>query len=124
LNPGVVKAAKELSIPFAPGIVTPSDIEKAVELGCSTLKFFPAEASGGLDYLKSMAAPYRHLSLKYIPLGGLHLQNAATYLENPLVLAIGGSWIAKRDMINSRDWGTITENARSAMKLVRKVRGS
>jgi 2-dehydro-3-deoxyphosphogluconate aldolase/(4S)-4-hydroxy-2-oxoglutarate aldolase len=122
MNPRIVKASKELKLPFVPGIATPSELEQAVELGCKVLKFFPAEAAGGLNYLKSMAGPYNHLGLKYIPLGGLNLQNAQVYLESPLTLAIGGSWIAKRDIIRKKDWKTITRSARLAMNVVEKVR--
>jgi 2-dehydro-3-deoxyphosphogluconate aldolase/(4S)-4-hydroxy-2-oxoglutarate aldolase len=123
LNPGVVAAALQNDLPFAPGVATPSDIERAIELGCKIMKFFPAEPSGGLSYLKSMAGPYNHLGLQYIPLGGLNLQNAQSYLESPLILAIGGSWIAKRDIIDKKEWKVITRNARSAMDLVEKIRG-
>lgn len=123
MNPRIVKASKELNLPFVPGIATPSELEQAVELGCKVLKFFPAEAAGGLNYLKSMTGPYNHLGLKYIPLGGLNLRNAQVYLESPLTLAIGGSWVAKRDIIQKKDWITITRSARLAMNLVEKVRG-
>ena len=73
LNPSVVQHAQSLGLPFAPGVATPSEIERAVELGCRELKFFPAEPIGGLQYLRSMAAPYSHLGLKFIPLGGIKL---------------------------------------------------
>ncbi|UCC99371.1 MAG: bifunctional 4-hydroxy-2-oxoglutarate aldolase/2-dehydro-3-deoxy-phosphogluconate aldolase [Phycisphaerales bacterium] len=124
LNPNVVKAAQKEGLAFSPGIVTPSDIECAVELGCNVLKYFPAEPAGGLAYLKSMTNPYTHLGLKYIPLGGLNQDNFKTYLEFPPVLAVGGSWIAKRDTIKKNDWKTITDNARQASKVVKNLRGS
>ncbi len=123
LNPRVIKAAAQNQLPFAPGIATPSDIEAAIELGCQTLKFFPAEPSGGLGYLKSMAAPYNHLGLKYVPLGGLSLTNFGEYIESPLVLAVGGSWIAKRELIKNKDWKTITRNARETADIVSAIRG-
>lgn len=124
LNPNVVKTAQKEGLPFSPGIVTPSDIECAVELGCNVLKYFPAEPAGGLAYLKSMANPYTHLGLKYIPLGGLHQDNFKAYLEFPSILAVGGSWIAKRDTIQKNLWKTITENARQASQVVKCLRGS
>lgn len=111
LNADVVRAAAAADLPFAPGIVTPSDIEGAVALGCRLLKFFPAEASGGISYLKSMAAPYAHLGLEYIPLGGLDADNFTRYLALDNVPAVGGSWIAPRDLIRKRDWEAITRNA-------------
>ena len=122
LNPDVVKKAKELQLPFAPGIATPSDIETAVSLGCRVLKFFPAQASGGIKYLTSMASPYQHLELKYVPLGGLNLDNITEYLESPLVTALGGSWIASRKLIQEQNWSQIAENAKRASEIVNEVR--
>lgn len=124
LNPNVVKTAQQEGLPFSPGIVTPSDIECAVELGCNVLKYFPAEPAGGLAYLKSMANPYNHLGLKYVPLGGLNQNNFKAYLEFPSILAVGGSWIAKRDVIQKNDWKIITDNARQASQVIRNLRGS
>ena len=91
LNRRVVEAAKSVNLPFAPGVATPSDLEAALERGCRDVKFFPAEPSGGLPYLKSMAAPYAHLGVSFIPLGGLKTENLAQYLRSPLVAAVGGS---------------------------------
>ena len=117
LNPMVLERARSKNLPFAPGIMTPTDIERAVELGCRTLKFFPAESSGGLKHLASMAAPYLHLGLDFIPLGGLNPQNMGQYLSSPLISAIGGSWIAKRHLINNQDWPAIEANARQARQI-------
>jgi 2-dehydro-3-deoxyphosphogluconate aldolase / (4S)-4-hydroxy-2-oxoglutarate aldolase len=114
LNPSTVQAARALNLSFAPGISTPSDIERAVEMGCCILKFFPAEELGGIAYLKSMAAPYAHLGLSYIPLGGVNVGNMMRYLEYAPVIALGGSWLAKRDLIVNEDWGQITQNAAEA----------
>ena len=108
--------------PFAPGIVTPSDIEAAVQLGCRDLKFFPAEPSGGVPYLRSMHAPYAHLGLTYIPLGGVNLQNVVDYLQLPMVPAVGGSWLAPRKLIQNQDWKTITANATAARESISKLR--
>ena len=115
LNESVLKAAQDCGLPFAPGIVTPSDIERALPYGLRTLKFFPAEPSGGLNYLDAIAAPYNHLGVRYMPLGGVNFDNMRTYLAHPAVAAIGGSWIAKRDLINDGNWSTITANAKAAM---------
>lgn len=117
-NPSVIRAARECGLPFAPGISTPSDIETAVELGCRVLKYFPAETSGGLKHLESMAAPYKHLGLTFIPLGGIKPENASGYLSSPLVCAVGGSWIATRSLIDSGDWDTVTRNAREIRRLI------
>ena len=117
----VVAAARKIGFPFAPGVMTPSDIQLALEHRCSLLKYFPAESGGGLDHLRSMAAPFVHRDLKFIPLGGIGPENAANYLQDPLILAIGGSWIAPRTLIQRRDWDAIGRTAREAMVLARKA---
>lgn len=122
-NPSVVGKARELGFPFAPGIATPSDIEGAVSMGCSVLKYFHAEGMGGPAYLKGINAPYSFMKLKYIPLGGLKPSNIKTYLELPEVLAIGGSWIASKGLINREDWDTIGRNAAEASAILREIRG-
>lgn len=124
VNPSIVKQAQRVGLPFAPGVATPTDIERALEEGCELLKFFPAEPSGGLPYLKSIAAPYEHLNLRYIPLGGINVSNMQFYLENSMVLAVGGSWMAPRYLIKNHDWQAITVNAVEASKMVRAIRGS
>lgn len=123
LNRRVVEAAIAAGLPFAPGFSTASEIEAAVELGCKVLKFFPAENLGGLKYLDSVNAPYGHLGLGYIPLGGLNAQNLAAWLEKDYILAVGGSWIAPRNLIARKDWDSIRANASQAMKIFRDVRG-
>jgi len=117
-NPKILTAAKELDLPFAPGIATPTEIEQAMEFGCKALKFFPAEPSGGIKYLKSMAAPYNHLGLKYMPLGGVNSGNLASYASESIILGVGGSWLAPRDAINGGDWKRITQNAQEARAII------
>ena len=116
-NPSLLASAREAGFSFGPGIATPTDIEIALEHGCRLLKFFPAEQLGGMSYLRAMSAPYAHLKVRYIPLGGLTEANAGSYLRDPLISAIGGSWIAPRDLIKANDWGKITANARGARQL-------
>jgi len=122
-NRRVMDTAIAAGMPFAPGIATPTDIESALELGCRLLKFFPAEPSGGMNMLKAMAAPYNHLGIKYVPLGGLNLGNMVSYLESSLIAGLGGSWLAPRELINGEQWSRITDNARIASDLVRQARG-
>ncbi|AWT60282.1 MAG: KHG/KDPG aldolase [Candidatus Moanabacter tarae] len=117
MNRKVMEEAIRLGLSFAPGVATPSDIETALEYGCRLLKFFPAEPIGGLSYLRSMAAPYMHLGIKYIPLGGIKPANLKEYLEDPLIAAIGGSWIAPKDLINEKNWNMITVNSREAREI-------
>ena len=117
-NPRLLSAAREAGFSFGPGIATPTDIEMALEHGCRLLKFFPAEQLGGLAYLRAMSAPYAHLGVRYVPLGGLTADNACSYLQDPLIAAIGGSWIAPRDVVKANDWEKITASARAAQQLV------
>ena len=122
MNPRVVAEANRIGLPFAPGVCTPTDIELAVEQGCRALKFFPSEQSGGLSYLRAISAPFSHLGVRYIPLGGITPANAETYLVEPSVLALGGSWLAPREAVRSRDWAAITTLAREASDLVSRAR--
>lgn len=124
MNPRVVARAAELGLPFSPGVCTPTDIELALELGCRILKFFPAEPSGGLNYLRTVAAPFAHLGVKYVPLGGVNAGNAEEYLRDPNVLALGGSWLGPRESIQKQEWAKITQQAAAASEIVRRVRGA
>ena len=123
-NPAVIRRADELNLPFAPGVVTPTDIDVAVQAGCRVLKFFPAEHSGGLNMLASIKAPYAHLGLMYIPLGGVTTDNMSAWLSDPDVLSVGGSWLAKKDAIEAERWETITQTSSKAREIVRTLRGS
>jgi 2-dehydro-3-deoxyphosphogluconate aldolase/(4S)-4-hydroxy-2-oxoglutarate aldolase len=122
-NPSVINAAEKLGFPYAPGVSTASEIETAYEKGCKTLKFFPSESLGGISYLKNVNAPYAHLGIRYIPLGGIGIGNMKDYLENEAVLALGGSWLAPRNLINEKNWDKISKNCEEAMKIVRELRG-
>ena len=121
-NPKIIAEAKRHGLSFAPGVMTPTDIEMALEEGCRILKFFPAATTGGIKHLKSMAAPYQYLGLKFIPLGGVNIDNARSYLESPLITAVGGSWVAKRPLIQNEDWATITQNAKAIRSLITEIR--
>ncbi len=123
INPPVVAEAQRIGLPFAPGIYTPTDIELAVEQGCRLMKFFPCETGGGLPYLRNIATPFTHLGIRFIPLGGITPENAETFLRDPLVHAIGGSWLAPRELIQRKDWRAITALAKEASALVERVRG-
>jgi len=121
-NPNILKAASENGLSFAPGVMTPSEIEAALEHGCRVLKYCPAEPAGGITFLKNIAGPYGYLALTFIPLGGLNINNARGYLESPLITAIGGSWIASRSLIQNEQWETITQNAKEIMQLLSEIR--
>ncbi len=123
MNPRVVAEARRVGLPFAPGVCTPTDIELAIEQGCRLLKLFPSEPSGGIAYLRSIAAPFLHLGIQFIPLGGVSAANAEAYLSERSVLALGGSWLAPRELIRGKDWNRVTANAREVSDIVGRVRG-
>lgn len=126
LAPGLdlptVRRCVEIGFPFVPGVATPSEIQSALAHDCRLLKFFPAETMGGLEGLQTLASPFLHLGVRFIPLGGISAATAAPWLASPLVPAIGGSWIAPRDLIARRDWAAITRRAAQAAALVPRPR--
>jgi 2-dehydro-3-deoxyphosphogluconate aldolase / (4S)-4-hydroxy-2-oxoglutarate aldolase len=117
LNEPVVREAQALKLPFVPGVMTPSEVERALALGCKLLKFFPAEPAGGVKMLQALAGPYSHTGVKFIPLGGVSPQNAGVYLELACVAAIGGTWIADKKLLAAQDWAGITALAKAALAL-------
>ena len=119
-NPTVVKNAVENNFAFAPGVCTPSEIEQAVELGCKFLKFFPAEAAGGVTMLKSLIAPYKHLGVRFMPTGGVSTSNVENYLSIKEVVAVGGTWLGKADAIAAGDWDGIRKTITDAVALKNK----
>ncbi len=119
-NPKVVGYCVENDILIAPGICTPSDIEAALDFGLGVLKYFPAEAFGGLKTLKAMSGPYG--SVKFVPTGGIGPSNLVDYLRFPKTLACGGTWIAKSNLISDGNFSQILSNATEAVYLVKKAR--
>jgi len=122
LNVEVVDAANEIGLSFMPGVCTPTEVEKAMTRGCKILKFFPAEGIGGVDYLKSMAAPYSHLGIRFIPLGGIDESNFTRYLQLDCVLAVGGSWLAPRYIIGKKNWDYVRASCFDAMMKATKIK--
>lgn len=113
LNPKVVKYCVDKNIPITPGTSSPTDIEQAIELGLEVVKFFPAEASGGLAKIKAMAAPYT--SMKFMPTGGINQKNLIEYLSFSKIIACGGSWMVSTDMIAAGEFDKIKELTRDAI---------
>lgn len=113
LSVAVIEAARETKLAYAPGIQTASDLQTAVAMGCNVVKFFPAESAGGLAHLKSLHAPFAHLGLRYIPLGGLTEDNVDGYLKEESVVAVGGSWIAPPTLIRARAWEEVRQRAQA-----------
>lgn len=119
LNPKVVGYCLKQNIPMAPGVATPTDIEAALDLGLNTLKFFPAEAFGGLNTLKAISAPYT--DARFIPTGGINANNVGNYLAHPKVAACGGSWMVQSKFIADQQFDKITRLVREAVTLVHNL---
>jgi 2-dehydro-3-deoxyphosphogluconate aldolase/(4S)-4-hydroxy-2-oxoglutarate aldolase len=115
-NPTVVDYCLEHSICVVPGVNNPSQIERALERQLEVVKFFPAEASGGLSFLKAVAAPYS--DILFMPTGGINPQNLLSYLSFPRVIACGGSWMVKADLISAGNFAEIEKRTREAVATI------
>ncbi len=115
-NRNVCMAAKENNFPFIPGVMTPSEIEGAVEMGFNVVKLFPAEQIGGVSFLKAMQGPYAQLELQFIPMGGVKLSNMHSYLQQKNVVAVGGSWLAPVELMEQKNYDAIRQNVMDALK--------
>jgi 2-dehydro-3-deoxyphosphogluconate aldolase/(4S)-4-hydroxy-2-oxoglutarate aldolase len=124
LNEKVVLRAHAHKIPMFPGVMTPSEIEKAIELDCRVLKFFPAEPAGGVKMLQAFWSPYSHTGISFVPLGGVNAKNMADYLALPAVCAIGGSWMVEKKLIAAKDWAQIGALTREALAIAAGVKKS
>jgi 2-dehydro-3-deoxyphosphogluconate aldolase/(4S)-4-hydroxy-2-oxoglutarate aldolase len=123
-NPKIVGESLKINFHFSPGVMTPSDVEGALSFGIKVLKFFPAGAAGGVKMLSSIAAPYTHLGVRFIPTGGVSQDNMKDYLEQKTVLAIGGTWIATREDIAASRWKMIRDNCRAASAIVKQLQAA
>ncbi len=117
----VIREAARLDVPIVPGVATPSEIMLGLKLGIKVFKFFPAEVYGGVKAIKALCGPFPQIS--FIPTGGISQANAADYLKNPRIRAVGGSWMVSRDMISAGDFDQIAEKSAEATALFREVRG-
>ena len=120
LNPSIVEAALAKDVPVVPGCMTPTEIELAMSLGLTFVKFFPAEAAGGVRFLKAVSAPYA--GIRFMPTGGISMKNAADYLALPYVVCCGASFIASDEQIGGGRFDEITEAARQAKELADSIR--
>lgn len=121
LNPRIVKYCVEKGILITPGCTNPSDIEQALENGLEVVKFFPAEPAGGLPMIKAMAAPY--VGVKFMPTGGINAKNVRDYLAYDRIIACGGSWMVKGDLVKAGDFEKIKELTKEAVEIVKESRG-
>ncbi|GMO47282.1 MAG: hypothetical protein Ta2G_02660 [Termitinemataceae bacterium] len=114
LNPKIVAYCISKNIPIIPGCTNPSDIEAALEAGLNTVKFFPAEQAGGLEYIKAISAPYSNV--KFMPTGGINAANIAKYIAFDKIVACGGSWMVGADLLDAGNFSGITELCKEAVR--------
>jgi len=120
-NKAVVQQAIDIDFPFIPGVMTPSEVELALEMGCKVQKLFPASQVGGTKMLKALAGPYGYTDVKFIPMGGVSLENMSDFLIMKNVMAIGGSWLATQQLIGNDDYCTITKNINVAVNRTKAI---
>ena len=120
LNPDTVEYCVKKGIPILPGCSSPSDIEQAIKYGLDVVKFFPAEAAGGLKAIKAMAAPYT--GIKFMPTGGINAKNLEDYLSFDKIICCGGSWMVKGDLVKAGAFDKIKELTAEARNLVESIR--
>ncbi|MDY4986326.1 MAG: bifunctional 4-hydroxy-2-oxoglutarate aldolase/2-dehydro-3-deoxy-phosphogluconate aldolase [Treponema sp.] len=120
-NPKVVEYCLKNNYPITPGIMTPTELEMALGFGLDVVKFFPAENAGGLKMIKAMSAPYT--MMKFMPTGGINATNVGDYLACDKILACGGSWMVKGDLIKGGNFAEIEKLTAEAAAIVKKIRG-
>jgi len=120
LQPEVVRACLDRNVPILPGVYTPTEVIQAMDLGLSAVKLFPASAAGGPAYLRALAGPFP--GMRFVPTGGIDLADLADYLQVPSVLAVGGSWMVRPELIAAGDWPAIARLTREAVAVVAAVR--
>jgi 2-dehydro-3-deoxyphosphogluconate aldolase/(4S)-4-hydroxy-2-oxoglutarate aldolase len=118
LNETVLAAAGKAQMPFFPGVMTPTEVDRALNLGCKHLKFFPAEPAGGAAMLKALVAPFAHTGVKFLPTGGITTATLASYLALPQVAAVGGSWMAEKKLVAEKAWDRIAAITAEALKVI------
>ena len=122
-DPVIMDAAKAEQLPFCPGIATASELSQALTAGAPMVKFFPAEAAGGVKMIKNLLGAFRFTGVKFMPTGGVNLSNVGDYLAVPEIVACGGTWIVPKDALASGDYAAIEKLAADAATLVKKIRG-
>lgn len=115
LSPAVFEACAKAGLPLVPGVMTPTEVERAMGLGARVLKFFPAEAAGGVAYLKALSAPYAHTGVRFVPTGGVNAGNLGAYLGLGTVAACGGSWFVDPGWIRAGDFDRVRRATAEAL---------
>ena len=118
--PDVVDYCQEICLPVIPGCVTPTEINSAINKGIKTVKFFPADVYGGIKSIKELSSVFS--DVKFLPTGGINAANMAQYISEPFIIAVGGSWVCSKKMINSHDYEGIADNAKQATEIIRSLK--
>jgi len=122
-DPVVIEAAKAEGLPMCPGIATASELSQALSAGCKMVKFFPAEAAGGVKMIKNFLGAFRFTGVRFMPTGGVNAKNVSDYLAVPEIVCCGGTWIVPKDALAAGDYAAIEKLAAEAAALVRTCRG-
>ncbi|MGA9778619.1 MAG: bifunctional 4-hydroxy-2-oxoglutarate aldolase/2-dehydro-3-deoxy-phosphogluconate aldolase [Limisphaerales bacterium] len=122
LNETVLAAANKIRMPFFPGVMTPTEVDHALNLGCKHLKFFPSEPAGGVAMLKALAGPFAHTGVKFLPTGGINATTLPNYLALPQVAAVGGSWMAEKKLVAEKAWDKIAAITAEALQVVAQAK--
>lgn len=124
ISPGfqtnMLKYAKNKNYDYIPGVATPSEIEQCLSYGHKYLKFFHAGVFGGIEWLKGVGAVYSHTGVKFMPLGGVSINNVLEYLKQPNVFACGGSWLCSRDILKEKNWTEMKNRFKKASELIKQ----
>ncbi|GLS20001.1 2-dehydro-3-deoxy-phosphogluconate aldolase [Labrys miyagiensis] len=121
-DPQITAAARDIGLPFAPGIMTPTDLTLATRAGFRLCKFFPAGIAGGPKALEGIAAPFNHLGVHFIPTGGVSLETMGDWLKHRFIAAVGGTWIARPEDMREGKFAEITAKAKAAVERARAIR--
>lgn len=121
-SPAVVRRCRQRGVPVFPGVMTPTEIQMALDEGLSTVKFFPAEQAGGVKMIKALTAPFRNV--RFIPTGGVNAANVKSYLDIPAVVAVGGTWMVPADALAAGDWARVTALVSEAVAVTGSAAGT
>lgn len=119
-QPNMLEYAKNKNYDYIPGVATPSEIEQCLSYGHKYLKFFHAGVFGGIEWLKGVGAVYSHTGVKFMPLGGVSINNVLEYLKQPNVFACGGSWLCSKDILKEKNWTEMKNRFKKASELIKQ----
>lgn len=120
-QPAILEYAKNKNYYYIPGAATPSEVEQCLAYGYKYIKFFHAALYGGINWIKSIAPVYKHTGVKFMPLGGVNIDNVKEYLQNEYVFACGGTWLCPRNLIEEKNWKEIKRRFEEANKLIKEL---